>query len=85
MNTKNENATIRPGHIYLGEIPFVFDDIFPEVEIVIRARYFRREDGSIMIDLAEENEWASERIDEITSQIIADGKLEEVIERYRDE
>lgn len=74
-----------PGYVYLGELPFFFDDIIPETEVIIRARYFKRRDGSILIDLADENAWATESIEQLSEQIIAKGELEQLIERYCDE
>ena len=70
---------------YLGELPFIFDDILPGADVVVRAQYFKHQDGSILINLADESAWAAERIEELTDQIIANGELDQMIERYRDE
>jgi len=70
---------------YVGEIPFIFDDILPKAGTVIRARYFRKPDGSLLIDLADENSWAEDCIQELTENMISAGKFDNAIERYRDE
>ena len=71
--------------VYLGELPFTFDDILPGADVVVRAQYFKRQDGSILINLADESAWAAEQIEELAYQIIANGELDQMIERYRDE